>query len=188
MPVEYWNPIPIYFADVSAEHFDLVGRQVAEKVTDDMYGDKEWNDFVKTTIKHSPDILKKLELNVLEQLVVAHTTEFLKSQGIEKRFYITESWFNRLPKYGHQGLHTHTPNSDICSNLYYSGVYYHSKAVAKMPGLAFTLKNGIKSTYIEYEYIPGRILIFNSLLDHRVPFNPNDEERTSFAFNVKLVE
>ena len=182
MPVEYWNPIPIYYDDVSEEEFEKIKKEIYDNVSDDMYGETEWKDLVQTTMKFSRNIIKELCLINLQTLILKHTLIYFSKIKIKNNYYIIDSWCNILPKYGHQLLHTHSIDSNI-----YTGVYFYENSIEKMEPLRFVLKNEIRAEDVFYEYTPGRILIFSGKLSHCVHFNQSDEPRKTFTFNIQLV-
>jgi hypothetical protein len=164
--------------------FEIIKKEVSANITEDMYNEEQWNDYVQTTGKLTDNIFNILDLPNLESMVNNHAKKFLKGIGQSKKFYVYNSWFNRLPKYGHQGTHTHHDYDVTC----FSGIYYYQETNSKMKPVTFFVKNDMLEQRVSYEYKAGRIIIFSSRLPHRVSFNKNDEMRTSFAFNFKTVD
>lgn len=188
MPVEYWNPIPIYYSDVPKDQFEKINQEVTKNIKNDMYSESEWGDFVKTTNKVSTNIVKTLNLFELESLLIFHFNQFINTLKVDKNFYIFNSWFNKLSKYGHQGLHTHTQKDDPGTNKCYAGVYFYENIMEdNVEPIIFHIKNDINTEVVTYDYKPGRIIIFSGLIPHKVNFNKSDVERTSFSFNIQLV-
>lgn len=187
MPVEYWNPVPIYYSDVPKDQFEKIYKEVAKSIKNEMFSESEWGDLVKTTNKVSTNIVKTLNLCELESLIMFHFNQFTNMLNIDKNFYLIDSWFNKLPKFGHQGLHIHTQKDDLGTNKIYSGVYFYENTTVELEPIIFHIKNEINTQVVKYDYKPGRILIFSGLLPHKVNFNKTDIERTSFSFNIQLV-
>jgi len=187
MPIDYFNPTPIYYSDVSPEQFLRIKNEVDKNISDEMYRENKWVDLVNTTMNFSPNIVKELNLIEIESLIVFHMNVFLKELKMQKNFYIFNSWFNKLPKYGCQNLHVHTPKDNPGTNKIYSGVYFYEKLERTHEALHFLVKNSFSEMGVKYDYVPGRIIIFNGLLPHEVHYNKTDEERTSFSFNIQLI-
>lgn len=187
MPTELFNPIPIYYSDISEEQFLRIKEEIDKNIKNEIYSMSSWGDFVKTTLDLYPNIVTQLNLVETEILITTHMKKFLKDIKIQKNFYISNSWFNKLSKYGHQGLHTHSPSDDMGSNKIYSGVYFYEKLQNDHEPISFRLKNNVYNVDIRHNYVPGRIILFSGLIPHLVKFNKFDEDRTSLSFNVVLV-
>lgn len=186
MPVEFWNPVPIYFNDIPRPDFIALKNEISSNLDDKMYSVSEWGDLVQTTNKFTNNIITKKSFPKLEIMLKNNINSFLKDIGITSDYNIYNSWFNKLPKYGHQGYHKHTYDNNSPKN-YFSGVYYYQEMKGQVESLDFELRNEMGEFYVSYGYEPGRILIFSSCLYHRVRYNKNKKARTSFSFNFKLI-
>ena len=130
------------------------------------------------------EILKKINYLLHSQLKIAEMHEF----------YITTSWFVKIPKNGWAQKHIH-------SNSIFSGVVYLNSPReggeivfhkdnryhnVSYPTLELTYKewNTCNSEYWKISPKQGDIILFPSNLTHSVEKNLADTERLSLAFNV----
>ncbi|NBP15831.1 hypothetical protein EBU95_15815 [bacterium] len=186
MPIEYWNPVPIYYSDVNRNQFLDIQNEINQNILPQMFSIIEWKDNVQTTLSYSTNIVKDLKLEEIEKLINYHTEQFLYGINLHKDYVLFSSWFNKLPKFGYQSLHVHTPKNDPWTSKIFSGVYYYEETSVDMEPLIFHVKNDVSKDTISYNYIPGRIFLFSGLLPHEVKFNKNDEVRKSFSFNISI--
>lgn len=188
MPVEYWNPVPIYYADLPPNEFHTIRREVLTKLKPEMFNKTTWHDLVGTTLKVSENIVDYLELNLLKNIITNHTLHFIKSISDQQSIKLSlfNSWFNKCDKYGFQNTHVHTSyRKGISNNLnVISGVYYYDyyDENFKCP-LVFKLYNNLGMDDVYYGYVPGRIIIFHGTTPHCVNYNQSEKPRTSFTFN-----
>ncbi len=188
MPVEYWNPVPIYYDDLSTDEFDLIRQEILTKLKPEMFNKTTWHDLVSTTTDISKNIINYLNLNFLKIVIINHVNYFINSLSFQKplsKLVLTNSWFNKTYKYGFQNTHLHIQSEGIVNNTnYISGVYYYDYYDDNFQcPLVFKLYNNVKMEDVIYQYIPGRIIIFHGLTPHCVFYNQSEKPRTSFSFN-----
>ena len=99
---------------------------------------------------------------------------------IPKKFYLKESWFNKIKKFGYQDKHLHGPNM-------ISGCYYFEDSNFKEEGIHFCI-NDFFSTQkaIFYPYVNNRLILFPGLLEHSVKYKKTEGIRKSISFNFSL--
>jgi hypothetical protein len=184
MNIEYWNPVPIYCADVSNQEFQTIRQEIQSQVKPEMFNQTTWHDLVSTTLDTTTNIVDYLNLQALRTLITNHVKVFIERLG---NYSITDvvlfnSWFNCLQQYGFQNTHVH-------DHKCISGVYYYDYGAADSKStLTFLLDNHINKETISYEYVPGRIIIFFGLTPHYVTYNQSKTPRTSFSFNFSYTE
>ena len=185
MKIEYWNPVPIYYADVSDYEFQTIRQEIQSSVKPEMFNETTWHDLVSTTIDTTTNIVDYLNLQALRTLITNHVKFFIEqlSNNSITDLVLLNSWFNCLQQYGFQNTHVHD-HKCISGVYYYDYVNDDSKST-----LVFALDNQInKKFFVRYEYIPGRIIVFHGHTPHFVTYNQSKTLRTSFSFNFSYTE
>jgi len=185
MPIEFFNPTPIYYDDLSVSEFQKIREDIQNKLKPEMFNDTTWHDLVSTTTETSRNIVEHLDLKNLNHMITKHMNNFLSQLEMDYQVQLSDSWFNITHKYGFQDTHRHIV--DMQNNL--SGVYYYDffDADPESSFLEFRIENHVKTKYIKYSYVPGRIILFHGSLPHRVSYNKSETPRTSFSFNFKIL-
>ena len=187
MPMEYWHPVPIYYADLPHNEFDTIRREVLTKLKPEMFNKTTWHDLVGTTFKVSTNIVDHLNLNLLKTTITNHVKHFINSITKQEptKLLLFNSWFNICYKYGFQSTHVHTNfTNDVAHLNVISGVYYYDYYDENFEcPLIFKLYNNMGMDDVIYQYVPGRIIIFHGTTPHCVNYNQSEKPRTSFSFN-----
>ena len=140
--------------------------------TPDLYKRNEYQDFTKSVLNFTAEILDKLKYNY-------------------DGFRITDMWSNVLIPGETHKPHTH-------ANNLLSGVYY--PYAEKTSGIVFmdprpqasvikpTMKEILTDTCDVYEYNSNtnKIIVFPSWLQHFVPINNSKTDRVSIAWNIQI--
>ena len=180
--IENWHPISIYYHDNTENHVEISKEiKSIEGQLEELYQSNMWNDNVSSTLGKIPNIIQKFNLNILHNFLSNHVLNYIKELNIKPtRFYLHESWFNKIEKYGYQDKHVHSYDT-------ISGVYYYEASLFKEEGIEFITENkfgGFNS--IMYPFEANRLMLFPGLLEHTVKYKKNDGIRKSLSFNFKL--
>lgn len=195
MTIEYHNPTPIGFYDLSENERHLIFNEIVSKkdLIESLYQKNSWNNYVESTLNNVANIFVDHDFHFCYSITnryflmylneIKNSFLFLSNSLNSLNLRLRESWFNRTKKHGFQNTHDHVPAS-------ISGVYYYDiNSPNHHEGIEFNLFTQEEkfcygsSLEIVYNYAPGRIIFFPSYLPHNVHYNKTNEDRLSFSFN-----
>ena len=150
----------------------------SNKYTYTHYINKRWEN-IYLGPQHMPSIspllslISSIALKIYKNKIKPHQTLIIPHEmlGYEKNEY----WFNSSTRGQSTRIHNHI------NNAFVSGVFY-LKVPDNSPNIFFKREN--KS--IEIEVNKGKLILFQSDLDHYVPINKSNDTRLSLAFNLYL--
>tara|TARA_E500000178_G_C16956891_1_gene724102 strand:+ start:471 stop:1046 length:576 start_codon:yes stop_codon:yes gene_type:complete len=130
------------------------------------------------------------------KFVDTETRKFINNLDLDledKQIHITDFWLSEMYKGGSHSTHIHSPENQISGNFYISAEPNSSNIVFSkdMHGDLFQSIKKKKYTIVNsqdwsFAPEPGRLLIWESDLMHRVEQN-NSDSRISITFNLKIV-
>jgi len=127
--------------------------------------------------------------------IVPSITELLKSYEIEKEIRIVQMWLNVNGPNSYNVCHRH-PGSDLSGVLWIKQTPESGRFVFDdIDNVDQILTTNINPQYLKEknmlpeivpEYQDGTVILFPSMLTHRVEINETDEDRISISFNLKI--
>lgn len=129
------------------------------------------------------------------EYIVPSITELLKSYEIEKEIRIVQMWLNVNGPNSYNVCHRH-PGSDLSGVLWIKQTSESGRFVFDdIDNVDQILTTNINPQYLKEknmlpeivpEYQDGTVILFPSMLTHRVEINETDEDRISISFNLKI--
>lgn len=129
------------------------------------------------------------------EYIVPSITELLKSYEIEKEIRIVQMWLNVNGPNSYNVCHRH-PGSDLSGVLWIKQTPESGRFVFDdIDNVDQILTTNINPQYLKEknmlpeivpEYQDGTVILFPSMLTHRVEINETDEDRISISFNLKI--
>ena len=129
------------------------------------------------------------------EYIVPSITELLKSYKIEKEIRIVQMWLNVNGPNSYNVCHRH-PGSDLSGVLWIKQTPESGRFVFDdIDNVDQILTTNINPQYLKEknmlpeivpEYQDGTVILFPSMLTHRVEINETDEDRISISFNLKI--
>ena len=129
------------------------------------------------------------------EYIVPSITELLKSYKIEKEIRIVQMWLNVNGPNSYNVCHRH-PGSDLSGVLWIKQTPESGRFVFDdIDNVDQILTTNINPQYLKEknmlpeivpEYQDGTVILFPSMLTHRVEVNETDEDRISISFNLKI--
>ena len=129
------------------------------------------------------------------EYIVPSITELLKSYEIEKEIRIVQMWLNVNEPNSYNVCHRH-PGSDLSGVLWIKQTPESGRFVFDdIDNVDQILTTNINPQYLKEknmlpeivpEYQDGTVILFPSMLTHRVEINETDEDRISISFNLKI--
>ena len=129
------------------------------------------------------------------EYIVPSITELLKSYEIEKEIRIVQMWLNVNDPNSYNVCHRH-PGSDLSGVLWIKQTPESGRFVFDdIDNVDQILTTNINPQYLKEknmlpeivpEYQDGTVILFPSMLTHRVEINETDEDRISISFNLKI--
>ena len=188
--IEYWWPQEVGFYD-NPKHNELnlidYCYEIQAKTES---GGKGWisEDTYNTADgMYQPHLdLKFKELN---EWINKSVTQYIQETKIDFEFKECQSWFNIYKKGDYQEVHVH-PNSILsavyflksnekCSSLIIQTPFQDQRDIRKVDGSVST------GSSIEYNPVPGRLVVFRSYMPHCVGKHQDDEDRITLAHNYE---
>jgi hypothetical protein len=180
--IENWYPISIYYYD-NIENPDIILQEIksAENQIEKFYKPNVWSDNVKSTFGTVSNSILKFKLKNLNKFIYSHVVNYIIELDINPvRFYLQDSWFNKIEKHGYQDKHNHSFNT-------ISGCYYYEDSMHQEEGIEFITENKFgMQTIIKYPFYVNRLILFPGMLEHAVKYKKTDGVRKSFSFNFNL--
>jgi hypothetical protein len=180
--IENWFPTSIYYYD-NIENTQEIFKELnqAEEKIESFFEENCWNDNVSTTFNAFDNVIVKYNLTKFNKLIHTHVINYIEElKIIPRKFYLKESWFNKIKKHGYQDKHLHGPNI-------ISGCYYFEDSNFEEEGIHFYLDNFFGSTKtIYYPFVNNRLILFPGLLEHSVKYKKTEGIRKSISFNFNL--
>ena len=188
MKIERLFPVPIYTANLNREIYPEEYKFADEQLTH--FHIRE----TKSLITDNNYVLKDESLSGINKFINFHLKKF--SHEILKihpktLIQITQSWFSSMDKNTYVHIHNH-------ANSFISGVFYFN-AKRNIDSIDFYNPfkyEQISPNYTEYNQdnsmmwsLPvhtGKLIMFKSHLEHRVPIKKTNNKRISLAFNTFL--
>jgi uncharacterized protein (TIGR02466 family) len=152
-----------------------------------------------TTYYNNPTIPEYLGFDKFKNFIELNISILADSQGVDisrHKAVIDKIWINSMPEGATHGRHAH-PGS------HYSGTFYVNNPIGAsrirfynptqdLWGLAhppIDTYTGTSASWIDYDPVPGNLLIWNSWLYHEVLENKSTtENRNTFSFNARMLE
>ena len=129
------------------------------------------------------------------EYIVPSITELLKSYEIEKEIRIVQMWLNVNGPNSYNVCHRH-PGSDLSGVLWIKQTPESGRFVFDdIDNVDQIITTNINPQYLKEknmlpeivpEYQDGTVILFPSMLTHRVEINETDEDRISISFNLKI--
>jgi uncharacterized protein (TIGR02466 family) len=119
--------------------------------------------------------------------ILSSTYEIAKRQQINlgnKRLEITTFWMSRMFKNGYHSKHLHAHS--IYSGTYYVNVDSSNSNIRFYDSRIFRQFNPdiASGEIVEYKPENGKILLWDSYLEHEVEMNLSDKPRDAISFNL----
>lgn len=187
MKIEFWNPTPIFFEDCNLHELGIIDEiKNKEKIIESFFEDGVWDDNVSSTFNKCLNIIDFLDLTNLKNFIKSKSNLFLNELNLTtKNIEIYNSWFNKIFKYGFQDSHQH--GSSIISGV----LYYDYSNLNFEEGITFVFNKPFLSNNntftINYEYVPGRLILFPGSVFHKVKFKKTNGIRKSLSFNINCI-
>ena len=180
--LEAWYPIPLYYHD-NIENPEEILQEIksVESQIDKLYTPNVWSDNVAATFGTVKNIIINLDLINLNAFLHNHVIRYMGELSLKpSRFFMHDSWFNKMDKFGYQDKHIHY-HSTI------SGCYYYEDSGYIEEGIEFSTVDDFGITkYIKHPFKTNRLILFPGLLEHSVKFKKTDGVRKSISFNFTL--
>jgi len=180
--IENWYPISIYYHDNNENQVEILQEvRSIESQLEEFYQPNMWNDNVLSTLGTIPNVIQQFNLTNLHKFLCKHVLNYITELNIKpSRFYLYDSWFNKIEKYGYQDRHIH--GYDLIS-----GCYYFEYSKFKEEGIVFVASNKFgREDILTYPFTTNRLILFPGLLEHSVKHKKTDGVRKSISFNFKL--
>ena len=198
MPVELWFPVPFLIHDVEPPVRDAIRAKVMAYLESDA-GKRDVapapaESVATSYYKPQQSVLVDANLPELEEIVIRAGNTFLESLALPpRRLEIERAWINVFRPGAQEALHSHDGSLFSCS--YYVEAPEHCGDLAfpdpigpRRSYRAFTQTLGDNFlTHHEMTFKPqaGRMVMFESWLQHGVHCNKSDKVRISMAFNLR---
>ena len=180
--LEAWYPILIYYHD-NIENPEEILQEIksVENQIDKLYTPNAWCDNVAATFGTVKNIITNLDLLNLNIFLHKHVIIYTGELGLKPtRFFMHDSWFNKMDKFGYQDKHRHNHSS-------ISGCYYYEDSGYEEEGIEFSTEDDFGMTKnMKYPFKTNRLILFPGLLEHTVKFKKTDGVRKSISFNFTL--
>ena len=196
--VELWFPVPIMVHDVEPAIREATRAKVLKYVESER-GKRDVSlapaESVRTSY-YRPElsVLEDAELFELKNVVLAAAADFLKGMGLEPgRLEIERAWINVFQPGAQEAQHSH--EGSILSATYYveapencGHLVFPDPVAARRVHRGFTNTAGTTYfTQLDVAFPPqaGRMIMFESWVEHLVQCNKSDKPRISLAFNLR---
>jgi uncharacterized protein (TIGR02466 family) len=198
MPVELWFPVPFLIHDVEPPARDAIRAKVmAYLETEDGKRDvaPAPSESVATSYyKPERSVLVDAKLTELEEVIIRAGNTFIESLALPpRRLEIERAWINVFRPGAQEALHSHDGSLLSCS--------YYVEAPEQCGDLAFPDPIGPRRSYrgftqttgdnfltlheMTFKPQAGRLIMFESWIQHGVHCNKSDRNRISLAFNLR---
>jgi hypothetical protein len=180
--IENWYPTSIYYYDNIETPQEISDElRAVEKQIENLYQVNSWNDNVSSTYGSIGNVILKYNLIKFNNFINIHVKNYIEEiKTIPTKFYIEDSWFNRINKFGYQDKHLHNYST-------ISGCYYFENTNLEDEGITFYTRDYFgREKIIYYPYINNRLMLFPGLLEHSVKYKKTEGVRKSISFNFKL--
>jgi len=198
MPVELWFPVPIMIHDVDPG----VREATRTKVLRYLESERGRSDVAPApaesvrTSYYRPErsVLQDADLAELKEVVLATGLNFMQGMGVPPvRLEFERAWINVFQPGAQEAQHSHDGSLLSCS--YYvdapencGALVFPDPVAARRSHRAFTHTGGKTFfTMPECGFQPqaGRLIMFESWVEHGVQCNKSDKPRISLAFNLR---
>lgn len=198
MPVELWFPVPIMVLDVDPAVRDATRAKV-QSYLDSERGRRDVSlapaESVSTSY-YSPhlSILEDAQLTELQETVLQTGASFVQGLGMPtRRLEIERAWINLFQPGAQEAQHSHA--GSILSASYYveapencGNLVFPDPITERRVHRAFSGTGG--SGYLLHPDVafapkPGRMIMFESWVEHGVECNKSARPRVSLAFNLR---
>jgi uncharacterized protein (TIGR02466 family) len=198
MRVELWFPTPILLNDVDpavrdATHAKVMAYLESEAAKRDVTPSPE-ESVVTSYYKPEKSILADAKLTELEKVIFETANAFIQGIGLPPRpLEIERAWLNVFQPGAQEHQHSHDGSLLSCS--------YYVEAPEHCGDIVFPDPIGERRSYraftkthaptyltggdVSFAPQPGRLIMFESWLEHRVHCNKSDKVRISLAFNLR---
>lgn len=198
MAIELWFPVPIMVVEVE----DAVRDATQAKVRDYLDSERGGRDVqpapaesVKTSyFSQQSSILEDAKLTELKQAVLSAGAGFLQRLELPPiPLEIEKAWLNLFPPGAQENRHSHDGSVLSCS--------YYVEAPEKCGDLVFPDPVGARRSHraftqmqsptfmgmleVGFKPQPGRLIVFESWVEHYVGCNKSDKTRISLALNLR---
>lgn len=199
MHFEMWHPTIILEHTLSDQLQKMTSQRVKDFFTseDRKYLVTSNEENLSTTFHTTNDFIYRYNLIELESEIINCAIEFSKNLSVNYEKFKIDSWIN-LFQTG-QTEHAHTHYGNYLSGCYYvtsgnnSGKFVFPDPVPQRDmwkGIYLKDKieeNVLNTCSVGYEPTPGKILMFQSWMQHSVLKNNSEHPRISIAFNVNPI-
>ena len=198
MPVELWFPVPIMVYDVEPSVREATRAKVLKYLQSERGGRDVLPapaESLKTSYyKPEQSVLEDADLAELKQVVLATGHNFLQGMGVPAmRLEMERAWINVFQPGAQEGQHSH--DGSLLSASYYveapekcGDLVFPDPVHARRTHRAFTNTTG--TTFftvndVSFHPAAGRMIMFESWMEHCVLCNKSDQPRISLAFNLR---
>jgi uncharacterized protein (TIGR02466 family) len=191
------NWFPVQFAEIEAPQFISVGKNIFESIDWSSIKYDEYNTKAETTYYSMDDLPFVNGINELKQIMCDAAEHLAAGQGVDITKYkaiIPNIWMSNMRKGSAHLKHAH-------GGSMYSGTYY-----VKCPEGSGNIRfynpsthllnltrppisqddNAITSPWVDFKPIPGKLMLWNSYVEHEVLENTNTQPRISISFNINF--
>jgi uncharacterized protein (TIGR02466 family) len=198
MSVELWFPVPFMIHDVEPGVREATRAKVLKYLESDP-GRRDVAlapaESVRTTYyRPERSVLDDADLVELKNVVLAAGADFLKGMGVEPgRLEFERAWINVFQPGAQEAQHSH--EGSMLSASYYveapencGDLVFPDPVAARRVHRGFTNTAGTTFfTQLDVAFRPqaGRMVMFESWVEHHVQCNKSDRPRISLAFNLR---
>lgn len=193
MQIETWFPTQVGFTQVPFDCLEVTKQKVDAWLTDNPDAIKP-NDVesVKTTYHGPRTFLEDANLLELREQIMMNVSKYMLMMGWKpKGNFALESWINLFEPNAVEQEHAHY-SALLCGCFYLTAPEGSGRFVIKDPidtrrqWLEGSNLPETEHTFpaVQYDPLPGRMLVFQPWMKHSVSRNTGTETRISIAFNV----
>lgn len=193
--IENWFPTQI--ALVNASSVLCGARDKFSSVNFEQYSNELYQ-FGYTSFFNDPtEYAKDSDLAKLHSMICESTEQLAQQQGVDTAIYkcvVIDMWLNRMGVGAAHEKHVH-PSSHYSGTMYVNGdegsgaIRFHSPVGMMWRYCPLPVAedgNCMTCIYVTHDPTPGKMLIWNSWLEHEVMPNNSTVPRDSISFNVRL--
>ena len=196
MPVELWFPVPFMLNEADAATREATHGKVHRYLASEAGKKAIKPSPVEsvTTSYYTPEqsIFEDAGLVELNDYVFGSAAEFIKGMGLKPMaLRLERAWINVFQPGAQEEMHSH--DGSLLSGTYYvdaptgcGSISFPDPIGVRRAHRAFTGTNGddyLLAPAVAFEPKPGRLLMFESWVQHNIQCNKSNQARISIAFN-----
>jgi uncharacterized protein (TIGR02466 family) len=197
MAVQLWFPVPFMLDDAKQDVRDATHTKVHQYLASDAGRQAvvpaPMESVTTSYYEERRSILEDAALDELRALILAAGADFVKGMGMPAiPVKIDRAWINVFQPGAQEEMHSH--DGSLISGTYYvdapkgcGSITFPDPIGARRAHRAFTRTTGdayLLAPAVSFDPEPGRLLMFESWVQHSIACNKTDQVRISIAFNL----